>query len=331
MHGWSGFDLDLLNEDMHRFCDAQLWHVSICISVEADDLWVAWSCVALGSLFHRSMELCDDAGAFEPFGASPCFLNLVITLRATWACIGSARWPIGQAGCNMALTPEQMGREVAEQGSADLLFLLEESQVGIQYQHRVVVTHGYKTVRLLSGLEEDRSGVRAACKDVFLLDPTVPEERLTTAKLITVWEAARENLIHETKLRAEARVLGVTRQATQPERTAMKKLFELKFGKLQSHELPGIGYLSSKLEECEANEPYASKLDEVLSADDQQDFTVSQSHDQAGRVFFVKKRPKGTLPTDPEQLRAKIRLECNTWCMLAEVSKQGLVENYHTC
>ena len=108
----------------------------------------------------------------------------------------------------MAVTVAQMTVAVAEQGSADLLFLMEDAEVGIVVQHTVIVTHGFKTVRLLSGLEEDRKGIRAACKDVFGLDPAIAESRLSTAKIITVWEAAKESLSQELRLKTEAKVLG---------------------------------------------------------------------------------------------------------------------------
>ena len=64
-----------------------------------------------------------------------------------------------------------------------------------------------------------------------------------------------------------------------------------------------------KMEEVECNEPYASKLDEATSADENDDFLVTQSHDAAGRVLFTKERIKGSLPTNAEEFRAKIKLD----------------------
>ena len=60
----------------------------------------------------------------------------------------------------MADTVALMTVEVAEQGSADLLSLMESAEVGIIVQHTVIVTHGFKTVWLVSGLGEDREGVQ---------------------------------------------------------------------------------------------------------------------------------------------------------------------------
>ena len=110
----------------------------------------------------------------------------------------------------MADTVALMTVEVAEQGSADLLALMASAEVDIAVQHTVIVTHGFKTVWLVSGLGEDREGVQVTCEDIFGLDPAVAESRLSTAKVITVWEAARERLSQELRLKTKAEVPKVT-------------------------------------------------------------------------------------------------------------------------
>ena len=206
---------------------------------------------------------------------------------------------------------------VAAAASTDLLYLLDDAELDTDSQHLLVVTHGFKSVRLVSGMEESRAGIRTFCNAILGIANDTPGGRLSTAKIIGVWESAKEIIAQDTRLKVEAKSMGVTRQASQPERSAMRKLYELRWGKVGGHHIPSISYLSMKLEEVEINEPMASKLDEATSAEENDDFSVTQSHDAAGRILFVKKRLKGVLPTSPEEFRAKLKVEGATWCLLA--------------
>ena len=71
------------------------------------------------------------------------------------------------------------------------------------------------------------------------------------------------------------------------------------------------------MEECEVDEPRASPLDEVSCIEDEELQSLTTTLDPSGRIIVTKKRAKGHLPEDPEQLRMKLRVECNVWLMMA--------------
>jgi hypothetical protein len=71
------------------------------------------------------------------------------------------------------------------------------------------------------------------------------------------------------------------------------------------------------MEEVESNEPSASKLDEVASLDDGETQELSATIDNLGKIQISRKRAKGRLPGNPEELRMKLRIEGNVWLFLA--------------
>ena len=97
----------------------------------------------------------------------------------------------------------------------------------------------------------------------------------------------------------------------------MKKAVEAIYGKMAPKVTLDADYLSSKLEEVEQDEPRASSLDEVLSIEDCQALSLSSSLDTSGHVKITKTKVKGKLPNTTEGLRLKLRLEGNTWLMIA--------------
>ena len=97
----------------------------------------------------------------------------------------------------------------------------------------------------------------------------------------------------------------------------MKKSYEDQFGKLDNHEIPSAEYLSSKLDECEQEEPMASPLDEVASQEDSENQSLSATLDLQGRIRITKQKAKGKLPQTSEELRMRLRVEGNTWLFIA--------------
>ena len=97
------------------------------------------------------------------------------------------------------LSPAEKQAAVAAAASTDLLYLMDEAELDTDSQYVLICTNGYKTVRLVSGIEENRTCVRQCCVDVFRFDQQQPAGRLATAKMITIWKACKETLTQETK------------------------------------------------------------------------------------------------------------------------------------
>ena len=216
---------------------------------------------------------------------------------------------------------EDMIRAITEKASADLAFTLAESGVLVKHQFGLIEL-GFNNLRKFSGLEDDRIRVRAALAKDLGLDveagaPAGPEARLALASLVTAWEVAKERVGRESQLRTEAKVNGVPRMLDILDRTAMKRAVEGRWGPIPVHESPSPDYISHKVQEIEDNEPTASPLDEVSSANDTELATTVTGWDASGKSQLFRKRMKGSLPQTPEGLRTRLRIERNTWLFLA--------------
>ncbi|CAJ1363105.1 unnamed protein product, partial [Effrenium voratum] len=90
--------------------------------------------------------------------------------------------------------------------------------------------------------------------------------RAIVAALITAWQTAKETVEEDVRRRAESKSMGVPRGLSQNEATAMRRALEKVIGdRLTENEEPSPDYVSTKLDEIEANDPIASALDEVQS------------------------------------------------------------------
>ena len=151
----------------------------------------------------------------------------------------------------------------------------------------------------------------------FALKPDDLEKRAAIASVISAWEAAGQLNLKETELKAEARILGVTKPLTQTDRAAMRHAFETSHGKLEEQFEPSEDYLAAKMDEVETHEPVASPLSEVTSRKTAKTQGLQTSLDASGQIRVVKSRQKGSLPQGTEELRTVLRVEANLWCMLA--------------
>ena len=210
---------------------------------------------------------------------------------------------------------------ITENGDADLVYVLESSKVAVEQQYDLI--HGnYSSLRAFSGMDDSRPLVRAALVTDLGLDPTAqgpagPAARVALAALVGAWEVARDQVATEVKMRAESKVLRITRPVSVQDKNAMKRAVELRFGKIPNREMPSSDYVSQKLEEMEGNDPVASPLDEVTSQLDVETDNITANIDLTGKVQILRKRAKSSLPATPEQFRLKIRVERNLWLFLA--------------
>lgn len=214
-----------------------------------------------------------------------------------------------------------MQQYVMQNGDSDLTYILGESQVPLEQQYDLVLA-GYPTIRQWAGYDETRVAVRAALIVEFGLDATAaapqgPLARKALAALVGSWELARDQLSREAQLRAEAKVLRITRPVATQDKTGMRRAVEGLFGKIPKREMPSSDYISIKLEEMENNEPTASALDEVTSEIDIETVDVTAGLDLSGKIQILRKRVKSVLPANPEAFRQRLRVERNLWLLMA--------------
>ena len=230
----------------------------------------------------------------------------------------------------MALNLAEQQTLIKSEVESDLAFLWEDSGIELGEQVKLAQA-GYKKLRTFVGLADTKPEVRIAlAAPPFDLDPiargALPRIRFQIACILSAWDGASQMSSRESFLRVEAKSLGVTKPVSMPERKAMKRVFEEAHGKIPASEQPSALYLSQKMEEIETDEPSASALDEISSLDDICHSTQTSGLDPVGRVLITTKKVRGSLPTNPEQFRMRLRVEANTWCYLAGkfTSKQYL-------
>eukprot|EP00969_Alexandrium_andersonii_P068455 3019970-Alexandrium_andersonii.AAC.1 len=137
------------------------------------------------------------------------------------------------------------------------------------------------------------------------------------ALLVNTWEVAKEMITNELQAKAEAKALRQARPVTNNERAAMRRAVEARYASIPDDEAPNAAYIAQKLEEVEQNEPKAAPLDEVLSVEDGDDYTLGTMVDVTGGLRVAEAKAKVGVPTTPEQLRRRHRAEANVWLYMS--------------
>ena len=212
-------------------------------------------------------------------------------------------------------------REMLKKAEADLLWVWQQNEIDLETQYKLAVL-GYVTVRKFSGIDDTRQAVRAAMQTDLQIDPTAaaplgPKNRVTLASIVSAWETSREQITREVQVRAESKALNIQRPLLTTDRQIMRRALESRHGKLQSHEVPSADYLAQKTEEIETGEPTAASLDEVTSLDDVEAQSLQAVLDVSGSLKITKKKGRISMPTNSEEFRLRLRVEANTWMMLA--------------
>ncbi|CAE7206607.1 unnamed protein product [Symbiodinium sp. CCMP2592] len=208
-------------------------------------------------------------------------------------------------GATMAADPAAQRQFLKDNVDADFIFLLEEHGVDLALQY--AIGQHYRSIRTFAAFADDRGAARTAITADFGVRAESAADRARMACVITSWE-----------LRAEAKVLGVQKPLVSSDRAAMRAALEAVRGySVPESEEPAPEYLAHKLEQIENGEPTASYLDEVISRKESNSLQLQTSLDNQGRLRVMRQKPKGKLPQNTEERRAKIRLEASTWVMLA--------------
>lgn len=204
--------------------------------------------------------------------------------------------------------------------NADLAFVFTEAEVPLVYQVKIGRI-GYRTVRRFASWADTRPALRTALQGDLALDVTAggdagAEARVVAASIICAWETASELASREAVLKADSRANNTQRPVSVLERVAMRRAYEHVHGVIPDCECPSAEYMAQKFEETEQEVPTASPLDEVASIEDLESQSLSAVLDISGQLRIKKAKSKGLMPTSSEELRAKLRVECNVWAFL---------------
>ncbi len=198
---------------------------------------------------------------------------------------------------------------------SDLVYVWEEA--GIALEHQYTLGLNYRTVRKFAAIGDTRVDARQAFIADIPIDPAAgAAQRAALAGLVTSWQICSELNDKDIQHRAEAKNLGIPRPLTFTDRNALYYAYERVHGALDDKNSPSADYLSQKMEEVEQGELLASNLDEIGSKEESLTIAIQSSVDTSGRLRVARERKKSKLPTNSEELRSKLRLECTTLIML---------------
>lgn len=215
-----------------------------------------------------------------------------------------------------ALTEEQKRAWINENLDADLQHILNEC--GVRESDQYDIGQHYRTTLRFSTLADSRGDFRQALKDDFGVEADSAANRAAVSALVAAWESSKHMVAEDHKIRSEAKQLGLQRQIPHAERTAMIRAVERAKGTtLSDPELPSPEYIAQLLESIESDEPTAAPLDEVTSKSEVSVMALQTSVDSSGRLKINRQKPKGSLPTNTEELRSKLKVEATAWLMLA--------------
>ena len=216
----------------------------------------------------------------------------------------------------MALTPEQQRTWLTQNVAADLTYIWDV--MGMTLERQYDLGQNYTNVSLFAALADSKQEARTALGRDLGIDPAANAgARAALASVVAAWQQAADTAEKERGLKAEARALGLPKPLLQTERQAMRVAVERLLGPMDEREEPSPDYLAVKLEEIEGGDLQASSLDEVGSVKDDLHGQLQSSLDSGGRLRIIKEKKKAKMPVNSEELRAKVKIECNTMLMLA--------------
>ena len=215
-----------------------------------------------------------------------------------------------------APTPAEQREWLTTNVAADLTYIWEA--MGVTLERQYDLGQNYRSVALFAALADTKQEARTALARDLGIDPAANAgARAALASVVAAWQQALDTSEKERGLKAEARAMGLPKPLLQTEWHAMRVAVERLLGAMDEKEEPSPDYLAVKLEEVEGGDLLASTLDEVGCVKDDLHGQLQSSLDSGGRLRIIKEKKKAKMPVNSEELRAKVRIECNTMLMLA--------------
>ena len=158
-----------------------------------------------------------------------------------------------------------------------LSFVLADREVDGEIQD-LLSTQGFKTVPLFALLADSREELRGILRAApFALDPhgaaaeDAMKKRISMARIIDAWEAARNRVEEQNKVEAKRRAEGLPRQLPRSDHVALRKAWEKINGAVHDKLFPSDTYVDARLEQVESGDLAAEPLTAVVSRDEDSD------------------------------------------------------------
>ena len=207
---------------------------------------------------------------------------------------------------------EELAAQVDAALSHQLKYFLAKADVPLKDQAKLA-KFGVKTVQSFAMLEDTKKDVRAMLKDTIQI-----EDALVIGLLVSVWKTCLDFEEKESEAVAVSHAQGIFHNISPVEHTQLRVGYEALIGeKLPKDEVPSKAMLSAVLDNMHVGDPRPTPLDEVANAQEPEVVTETTNTDLQGYTRVVRKRVKGTMPRQQEELRAKMQVEAHAWCMVA--------------
>ena len=199
--------------------------------------------------------------------------------------------------------------------SPELAFLLQNTGVPPPVVAKIG-SLGITSVDIFAQIEPDVSSFRTFASSDLGLDPSkgVPN-KIALATLVGAWDSANTRGKRRREEEAEQRVGDHPRKLPRTTHLDLRRAFASRHRELRDEETPHTSYLEAKLQEVEEGEFRAERLCDVLSlADDDGSSTTGLTLAADGTIKARKASAiKGTIPSNSEQLRLKLKLMAHAW------------------
>ena len=195
-----------------------------------------------------------------------------------------------------------------------LAFLFDQAKVPTDIQ-AMIVSLGYSDAGVFAEIGGTAENVREVLKTDVGLDPAAgAQHRAMTARLISVWRSAQKRAEHQQALEAEQRVGDLPRTVPKSHHIEIRRAFALIHAELPKKLTPAAVYVESKVSQLEDGELVAEPLSEVLTLKDVEGADeTSLKLKSDGTVVVQKGKVTGSLPTNSEELRLRIRVMGIAW------------------
>ena len=212
------------------------------------------------------------------------------------------------------MTDEQKVAKLAP----DFRFLMaEEEQLPLEVLVKVYDL-GYTTSKLFAKFDSDEAGVKAGIEsDLKIKASDGPQQRILVAKLLAVWETCKERLHIKQKYEAAATANNEAKPWSRPEHMQLVANFTKEQGwQLKDAEIPAPSYLEKRSDEIEHGELIVETLAQVISKEHGIEESSSLQLAKDGTLKMKKGLSEAPMPTNPEELRARIKLWGYHWILL---------------
>ena len=200
--------------------------------------------------------------------------------------------------------------------ASDFAFLMDREGISADLTKKFTDA-GIDTVRLFASLVSDSAGLRKLLSDDFGIDLTTLAGKVTVARIVVAWEAAKARSAKYAEVEAETEVRQEAKPLRQSDFKSMRDAYESRWWKLESKQVPSRIYVEKVGDGIEKGDPRAELLSEVTNREEGDTDVMKAVFDSGGTIKAIRATSTIPFPKDAEELRARISLLGRAWCFVA--------------